>query len=57
MSGGGYRLFRVKGKELLHELPTNQMQYNADYKEWVKKISASYTSEGMVLDSIENLVS
>ena len=32
-TSGGYRPFRVLGKELGHEIPTSQMQYNADYKE------------------------
>ena len=32
-----YRLFRMLGKELGHEVPTSQMQHNADYKETDQK--------------------
>ena len=31
------RPFRVLGKELGHEIPTSQMQYNADYKKTNQK--------------------
>ena len=34
---GGYRPFRVLGKELGHEVPTSQMQHNADYQETDQK--------------------
>ena len=34
-----YRPFRVLGKELGHEVPTSQMQHNADYKVMDKKRS------------------
>ena len=44
------------GKELGHEIPTSQMQYNADYKETdKKKINASYSLEGTVLDNVEKI--
>ena len=39
-----------------HEIPTSQMQYNADYKETDQKIKASYALEGTVLDiNVENI--
>ena len=31
------------------------MQFTADYKEMDKKIRASYTLEGTVLDNVENI--
>ena len=34
---GGYRPFRVLGKELEHEIPASQMRYTADYKETNKE--------------------
>ena len=36
-------------------VPTTQMQHNADYKERIKKINASYSLEGTVLDNVENI--
>ena len=36
-TSGGYRPFRMLGKELGHEVPTSQMQHNADYKETDQK--------------------
>ena len=41
------------GKELGHEIPTIQMSYNADYKVTIKKINASYSLAGTVLDVVE----
>ena len=38
-----------------HEIPTNQMQYHADYKETDKKTNASYNLEGTVRDKVENI--
>ena len=29
--------FKVLGKEMWHEIPTNKMQYNADFKETDQK--------------------
>ena len=43
--------------ELGHEVSTNQMQHNADYKEMDKKdqINASYCLEETVLDNVEKI--
>ena len=38
-TSGGHRPFGMLGKELGHEVPTSQMQYNADYKETDQKRS------------------
>ena len=44
------------GKELGHEVPTSQMQHNANYKETdKKKINASYSLEGTVLENVEKI--
>ena len=43
------------GKEFGHEIPTSQMQHNADYKETDQKINASYSLEGRVLDNVEKI--
>ena len=37
VTSGGHRPFGMLGKELGHEVPTSQMQYNADYKETDQK--------------------
>ena len=43
-------------KELGHEVPTSQMQHNADYKETDKKnINASYSLEGTALENVEKI--
>ena len=47
--------FRMLGKELGHEVPTSQMQHNVDYKETDKKINASYSSEGSVLENVKKI--
>ena len=47
------RSYWLLGKEMGHAIPTSQMQYNADYKEKDKKINASYTLEGTILDTVE----
>ena len=44
------------GKELGHEIPTSQMSYNADYKVTIKKINASYSLAGTVLDVVEKIM-
>ena len=44
------------GKEVKHEIPASQMQYNAAYKEMVQKIGASYTLEGTVLNTVEKSI-
>ena len=49
----GYRPFRILGKELGHEVPTSQMQHNANYTE--KKINASYSLDGTVLENVEKI--
>ena len=54
-TSGEYRPFRVLGKELGYEIPTSQMQYNADYKETDKKINASYSWKATVLDNVEKI--
>ena len=36
------------GKEMMYEISTCEMQYDANNKETDKKIHASYTLEGMV---------
>ena len=41
--------------ELGHEVPTNQLQHDADYKETDQKINASYSLEGTVLDNVEKI--
>ena len=49
LTSAGYRSSWLLGNEIGHEIPTSQMQYNADYKETDKiKINASYNLEGTV---------
>ena len=44
------------GKEMGYEISTCQMQYDANNKETVqKKIHASYTLEGTVLENVESI--
>ena len=47
------RSIGMLGKEMGYEISTCQMQYDANNKETDKKIHASYTLEGTVLENIE----
>ena len=43
-------------KNLGHEVPTSQMQHNADYKETDEKnINASYSLEGTAVENVEKI--
>ena len=54
-SSGGYRPFRMLGKELGYEIPADQMQYNADYKETDQKDHCFLYLRGKVLDTAEKI--
>ena len=43
------------GKELGHEVPTSQMQHNANYKETDQKDQSSYSLEETVLENVEKI--
>ena len=43
------------GKEMGYEISTCQMQYDANNKKRIRKIHASYTLEGTVLENVENI--
>ena len=49
------RSIRMLGKEMGYEISTRQMQYDANNKETDKKIHASYTLEGTVLENVERI--
>ena len=38
-----------------HEIPAHQMQNDAVNKEWVKKVIATYTQEGTVLENVDRI--
>ena len=51
-----YRSIRMLVKEMGYEISTCQMQHDANNKETdKKKIHASYTLEGSVLENIESI--
>ena len=51
-TSGGYRPFGVLGKELGYEVKCNIMQIT---RKRIRKITASYTIEGTVLDNVEKI--
>ena len=51
-----YRSIGMLGKEMGYEIPTCQMQYNANNKETDQKIHASYTLEGTVCENIKGVI-
>ena len=52
----GHRPCRVLGKDLGNEIPGSQMQFDAGVtRKQIKKIIASYTLEGSVLDNVKKI--
>ena len=50
-----YRSIEMLGKEKGYAVSTCQMQYDANNKETDKKINASYSLEGTVLENVESI--